>query len=324
VLTIIIFTNKRYAYLSPLLKDIIEAKANIKLWIIDYGAKNKKETINQLSDQGCKLKLYLKKKKIKLFLNKKYYTFAERFLKYLKKVKTKYVWFIGDDDRIDTRYLEKLAAYLKFKTNSGFTLEHLSFDKDIKVENKVNILSKINSKKFNLEKNVNKIGLISTQIINVNKYKKISKLLDKGILLNYGCPQIYIIFQLIDTFNDWKYIANKVVFYRYGNININKKKLSERLYFELNGCLQPAKKVFVYNSKIYKNIFKKIFFTNFFPWIIYSLEILGKKSTYKIINQNRRLVPNIKYINLILFLIFITPIRIFSILKFTKKKLNFI
>jgi hypothetical protein len=322
VLTIIIFTNGRYTYLSPLLKDILAAKANIKLWIIDYAAKNKKQTIESLSNHDCNLKLYLNKNKIKIIINKKYYTFAERFLKYLKKVKTKYVWFIGDDDRIDTKYLENLVTYLKLETNSGFTLEHLSFSRNEDIAKKINILTKINSADFNLKKDVSKIGLISTQIINVNKYKKISKLLNREILLNYGCPQIYIIFQLIKIFNDWKYIPNIIVFYRYGNNNMRKKYLIERLIFELNGCLQPAKKIFGFNSNMYKNIFKKVFFQNFIPWIIYSLENLGKNKTFKIINQNRVIIPNIKYINLILFLIFITPVRFFSILKLMKKKFN--
>jgi sucrose-6-phosphate hydrolase SacC (GH32 family) len=66
-------------------KDIIKAKANINIWIIDYKAKNKRETINHLSKKDINLKLYLDKKKIHFFINKKNYTFSERFLKYLKK-----------------------------------------------------------------------------------------------------------------------------------------------------------------------------------------------------------------------------------------------
>jgi hypothetical protein len=322
VITIIIFTNGRYTFLSPLLKDIIDAKANVKIWIIDYAAKNKKETINQLTNKDSNLKLHINKKKIHLFINKKYHTFAERFLKYLKKVKTKYVWFVGDDDRIDTSYLKDLFTYLNLKTSSGFTLEHISFNKDEDVRKAYDKLKKIDSKSFNLTNDVSKIGLISTQIINVSKYKKISKLLNREILLNYGCPQIYIIFQLIKKFKDWKYISNKIVFYRYGNNNMKKKYLIERLNFELNGCLQPAKKIFGFNSNMYKAIFKKVFFKNFISWIIFSVENLGKYKTFKIINQNRNLIPNIKVTNLVLFLIFITPLSIFTVFKFIKKKIN--
>jgi len=322
VLTIIIFTNGRYSYLLPLVKDIIEAKANIKIWIIDYKAKNKRETINHLSKKDINLQLYLAKKKIHFFINKKNYTFAERFLKYLKKVKTRYAWFIGDDDRIDSKYLKELLIYLDTNTNSGFTLEHNSFSKDSEIQKKVDVLKKIDSKDFNLKNDVYKIGLISTQIINVNKYKKISKLLNREILLNYGCPQIYIIFKLIKIFDDWKYIANKIVFYRYGNIDMKKKYFIERLNFEFNGCLQPAKKIYGFHSNIYINIFKKVFFHNFISWIILSFENLGKKKTYKIINENRNIMPNIRYINLVLFLIFITPLKVFLLFKFIKKKIN--
>ena len=319
MITIIIFTNGRYTYLSPLLKDIIDAKANVKIWIIDYAAKNKKETINQLTNKDSNLKLYINKKKIHFFINKKYHTFAERFLKYLKKVKTKYVWFVGDDDRIDTNYLKDLFTYLNLKTSSGFTLEHISFNKDEDVRKTNDKLKKIDSKIFNLTYQVSKIGLISTQIINVSKYKKISKLLNREILLNYGCPQIYIIFQLIKIFNDWEYISNKIVFYRYGNNNMKKKYLIERMNFELNGSLQPAKKIFGLDSDTYKNIFKKNFFKNFISWIVLSIENLGKYKTYKIIFKNRNLIPNIKHVHLVFFLILITPVSFFSLFKFIKK-----
>jgi hypothetical protein len=319
VITIIIFTNGRYNFLSPLLKDIIDAKANVKIWIIDYAAKNKKESINQLTNKDSNLKLHINKKKIHLFIDKKYHTFAERFLKYLKKVKTKYVWFVGDDDRIDTSYLKDLFTYLNLKTSSGFTLEHISFNKDENVRKANDKLKKIDSKSFNLNYDVSKIGLISTQIINVSKYKKISKLLNRKILLNYGCPQIYIIFQLIKIFNDWKYISNKIVFYRYGNNNMKKKYLIERINFELNGSLQPAKKIFGLHSDTYKNIFKKNFFQNFISWIILSIENLGRYKTYKIIFKNRDLIPDIKHVHLVFFLIFITPVSFFSVFKFIKK-----
>lgn len=324
MLTIIIFTNGRYTHLSPLLKDIVKARANVKVWIIDYAAKNKKQIINCLSDEGCNDKLYLNNDRIKIVIDKKCYTFAERFLKYLKRVKTKFAWFIGDDDRIDSKYLKSLIAYLKFQVNSGFTLNHIPFNKNEDIENKINILKKINSEDFNLKRYVSKIGMISTQIINVNKYNKISKLLNRKILLNYGSPQIYIIFQLMKIFNDWKYISNKIVFYRYGNFTMKKKYLiAERLNHELNGCLQPAKKIFGLHSNIYRKIFKKVFFENFISWIVFSLQYLGKNETLKIINQNRYLIPNIKFINFMLFIIFITPLKTFFILKFMKKKLNF-
>ena len=223
MLTIIIFTNGRYNYLAPLMMDILEAKGNVKLWIVDYAAKNKKETISYLLDKDNNFKLYIKKKKIQFFIDKEYCTFAERFLKYLKKVKTKYVWFVGDDDRINTNYLKNLFAYLNLNTNSGFTMEHKSFNKNEDIQKLCYQSKKINCKNFNFKNNVSKIGLISTQIINANNYQKISKILDRKILLNYGCPQIYIIFQLIKKFNDWKYISNKIVFYRYGNNSMEKK-----------------------------------------------------------------------------------------------------
>ena len=229
---------------------------------------------------------------------------------------------MGDDDRIDTSYLKNLFTYLNLKTNSGFTMEHKSFNKDDDIQKKHDTSTKINSKSFNLKNDVSKIGLISTQIINVNKYKKISKILNREILLNYGCPQIYIIFQLIKIFNDWKYISNKIVFYRYGNQSMKKKSLIERMNIEFNGCLQPAKKIFGLHSNMYKNIFKKVFYQNFISWIIFSAENIGKYKTFKIINQNRKLIPSIADTNFVFFVIFIVPVSFFSAFKFIKKKIK--
>jgi hypothetical protein len=45
VLSIIIFTNGPYTYLLPLLRDIIEVKANLKVWITDYADKIKKRLL---------------------------------------------------------------------------------------------------------------------------------------------------------------------------------------------------------------------------------------------------------------------------------------
>ena len=308
MLTIIILTNSRYNYLAPLLHDIIQSNIKIKIKVIDYGPINKK-----------KISLFLKNKNVQFIIDKSSQTFAERYFKYIKKIKTKYVWFIGDDDRIETEYLKLLINFLKLKNNSGFTLNYSSFYKNEKIKKNKKNLQSIKFKSFNLLKNISNLGTIGTQIINVNSLKIISKSLNKKILLNYGYPQIYIALKLIAKFKDWKFIENKILFYRYGNFKINNKNLEIRLNMEFNGYLTAAKELFGFNSKIYKKIFIIIFFKNILSWLILALEKIGKKKTLVIINNNQDLIPDSWLVNFILSLIYITPVKIWSVLKTIKK-----
>ena len=86
MLTIIILTNSNYDYLFRLLKDIWNEEINI--WIVDYGKNPNKIKIN-----------FFKKKNVKLIFDNKELSFGNRYYKYIKLAKTKYVWFVGDDDR---------------------------------------------------------------------------------------------------------------------------------------------------------------------------------------------------------------------------------
>ena len=170
-------------------------------------------------------------------------------------------------------------------------------------------------------KNISNLGTLGTLIINANSFKKISKSLNKKILLNYGYPQIYIALKLITKFKDWKFIKNKILFYRYGNFEINNKNLEIRLNMEFNGYFTTAKEIFGIKSKMYKKIFRIIFFRNILSWIILAIEIIGKEKTQVIINNNRTLIPNFWWINLIFYLIYKTPVKF---LVFIKKLKNFI
>jgi hypothetical protein len=78
-------------------------------------------------------------------------------------------------------------------------------------------------------------------------------------------------------------------------------------------------KIFGFNSKIYKKIFKIIFFKNILSWLILALEKIGKKKTQVIVNNNQALIPDSWLINFILYLIYITPVNIWSVLKKIKK-----
>lgn len=308
MLTIVIFSNGRYDYLIPLLYDIVQSNIKIKIQVINFGIKNKK-----------KIKPFLQNKKIQFITGKNKETFAARFFYYLKRIKTRYVWFIGDDDRIETKYLKTLINFLKFKNNSGFALNYSSFHKNNHIIKNNKILKNIKFETFDLLKNINNLGTLGTQIINVNSFKKISKSLNKKILLNYGYPQVYIALKLITKFKDWKFIKNKILFYRYGNFEINNKNLEIRLNMEFNGYFAAAKEIFGINSIMYKKIFRIIFFKNTLSWLVLAIENIGKAKAKVIINNNRTLIPDSWWINFIFYLIYQTPVKFWVIIKKLKK-----
>jgi hypothetical protein len=308
MLTIIIFTSGRYNYLAPLINDIIQSNIKIKIKVVNYGHKNKN-----------KIGSFLKKKNIQYIIDESDKTFAERFFNYIKKTRTKYVWFIGDDDRIETEYLKPLINFLKIKNNSGFALNFSSFNKNEKIIKNYKILKNIKFQSYNLLKNIQNLGTIGTQLINLYTFKKIFRSLNREILLNYGYPQVYIALKLIEKFKDWEFIENKILFYRYGNFEISKKNLEIRLNMEYNGYCLPAKEIFGIDSKIYKKIFRIIFFKNILSWLILAIEKVGKEKTQVIINNNRTLMPNLWWINFTLYLIYKTPGRFWKIIKNLKK-----
>ena len=308
MLTIVIFSNGRYNYLIPLLYDIVRSNIKIKIQVVNFGIKNEKKN-----------KLFLKNKNIQFVTGKSTETFAARFFNYLKRIKTRYVWFIGDDDRIETKYLKPLINFLKLKNNSGFALNYGSFHKNEKIIKNNRILKNIKFETFDLLKNINNLGTLGTQIINVNSFKKISRSLNRKILLNYGYPQVYIALKLITKFKDWKFIKNKILFYRYGNFEINNKNLEKRLNMEFNGYFAAAKEIFGINSKMYKKIFRIIFFKNTFSWLVLAIENIGKVKTQVIINNNRTLIPNFWWISFTLYLTLKTPKRFWRIIKNLRK-----
>jgi len=308
MLTIIIFSNSRYHYLFSLLQDLSRSRVNI--CIVDFG--KKKDKIQEYKK--------IKKKNIKLIFNDKCSSFAQRFVKYLKSVKTKYVWFIGDDDRIESTYLDQLLIFLKNNNYSGLTLGHISFDKDFLIKKKKQF-KKIKSNNLNIFDEIHNLGMMSAQIINVKNFQEISKDLNKKILIKYGYPHLYIIIKMIEKFKNWQKLENKIVYYRFNNINKDKKSLLNRLNCEFNGYLLPLKETYD-NDKI-KNLYKKIFFNNIISWIILCITIVGRKETLKILIKNNKIVPFIFYIYFLQLIFLVLPIKIILILKKIKNDLFF-
>ena len=311
MLTIIIFTNSNYIYLSSLLKDILHTKINI--WIVDYGNNPNKIKINRL-----------KRKNIKLIFDSKTVSFGERYYKYIKLVKTKYVWFVGDNDRLINVDLKRIIKFIKVKKSSGFTLSYKVFEEDNQINNKTELkklTKKIESTNLEMLDDIHNLGMLSTQIININCFKKIENTLDKKILLKYGYPHVYIILKIIRKFNDWQKIRNTIVYYRLSKKKLSAKDILERLDMEFKGYLLPAKEM--YENYSYKKIFEKIFYRNIVSWILLSIQYAGKLRTFKILNNNNSISPNSMLIFLVKMLILLIPIKLVIILKKIKKNLFF-
>jgi len=303
MLTIIILTNSNYDYLFPLVKDLSREKVNT--WIVDYGKNPDKIKIN-----------LLKKKNIKLIFDKKNHSFDSRYFKYIKLVKTKYVWFIGDDDRLNKTYLKILIKFLKIKKNSGFTLSFKVFENNNQLINNSKIrklTKKITATNLKIQEDIHNLGMLSTQIINVECFKKIENTLNKEILLRYGYPHVYIILKIIQKFADWQKIKNSIIYYRLNKKKISSKKVLRRLDIEFKGYLLPIKEI--YNNHLYQRLFKKIFIKNIVSWIFFAIQYAGKKRTFNIINNNNNISPNSITIFFIKIVIFLFPIKLIMPLK---------
>jgi len=309
MLTIIILTNSNYDYLLPLLKDILNEKINI--WIVDYGKNLNKIKIN-----------FFKKKNIKLISDKNKVSFGSRYYKYIKLVKTKYVWFVGDDDRLKKIDLKNLIRFIKIKRSSGFTLSYKVFEQDSEIDNNLKIkklTKKIKSTNFKILDDIHNLGMLSTQIINMDCFRKIESNLNKKILLKYGYPHVYIILKIIQKFTDWQKIKNIIVYYRLNKKKISSGNILKRLDIEFKGYLLPIKEI--YCDHLYKKLFKKIFIKNIISWILFSIQYAGKKKTFKILNNNNNISPNSISISFIKVLIFLIPTRLLTFFKIIKKGL---
>jgi hypothetical protein len=303
MLTIIILTNSNYDYLFPLVKDLSREK--VTTWIVDYGKNPDKIKIN-----------LLKKKNIKLIFDKENHSFDSRYFKYIKLVKTKYVWFIGDDDRLNKTYLKILIKFLKKKRNSGFTLSFKVFENNNQLINnskKRKLTKKITAINLKIQEDIHNLGMLSTQIINVECFKKIENTLNKEILLRYGYPHVYIILKIIQRFTDWQKIKDAIIYYRLNKKKISSKKVLRRLDIEFKGYLLPIKEI--YNNHLYQKLFKKIFIKNIVSWIFFAIQYAGKKRTFNIINNNNNISPNSITIFFIKIVIFLFPIKLIIPLK---------
>ena len=301
MLTVIIFTDNKGKFIDKILNDLnrISNKIFINIWVVNWGK------TKLLIKDNIKI---TKNKKLRVY-NCKLKTYDERYLKYLKKVKTRYVWNIGDDDRINYKNFHILENVIN-KNCSGITMSSSAFINKLNFKNNKNY----KTKDIQLEKYIHLTGFISSQIINVEMLRKES-ILNNNYKTNLY-PQLYLIFYMIINKGNWKWlqldlVKNRINNYRY----LDPKSILIRLDNEYKGYLTALKKWVKKDSHMYRLCYEKLYFGNIVSWINLSIRMNGKKKTYEIIKKNENLT--VFSINTIItnFFLFLIPNKLLNLIR---------
>ena len=312
MLTILIFTYNRDKYLKQILNDLVLSKnfKQIRLNIVFYGV------------SGISNDIYFKKLKkfenINFFLEKKIFIDVEKFIKYSKKIKSKFLWILSDDDRIRINSVSEILSLLKKNKNiSGVSLPYISRKK---INKKRYYLKekKLYLKNFNIIKNFEIIGLRSAQIYNLKLLKNFFNKKNS----EYFTAYIHTNF-LIYNFKNWKVLNTDIVIFRFGNLdNLDNKRinlLEDRLNSEFRGYLPNLKKNF---PREYPLLFDKIFFTHIISWLALNLQLNGRISSLNVLLNNKKLFTfNIK-VFIFTIILFIMPKFFISLIKKVKFRKN--
>jgi len=320
MLTIIIFTSKRLEKFIELIGDIKKNnhKLNIPIVIVSYQEESKNLII---------IKRIAKENDYKLYIEKKELLVAEKLKKYTKKVKTKYFWWVSDDDRITNNAVNIINDLLKKNNNiSGITLANKSIP-NVNIHKKIyfNDKKKKELEDLDIKKKITELGMNSAQITSVKHYMNALKDFTKNEYHNTAYSYLNIMYKIIFKTDNWKYLNNKLVIYRVGNLdNVNAQLALKRLDNEFKGYLIPLKKIYRKKRGDYDAIFREIFYKNIISHIFLNFYINGRLKTLQTVLNNLKLIPKKLYI-IILIIIFATPnfvLKFIKKIKILRSKLN--
>ena len=291
MLTIIIASYNRENYLKQILNDLIASKGFNKIKVILVLYNNIDYLSNSFFSKVTKFN------NIKIIKDKEDISGTERFIKNVKKSKTKFTWYFSDDDRIFINLIDKILPVLKNYDLSGLSISYLS-KKDNQINNKKFYFKKKKLKltDFNIDRDYETIGLISSHIYNTELLKKFF------IKKNFDYINAYTHTNfLLSNLNNWKVIKDKLVIFRVGNLD--NKNFEKRLNYEFQ-YFTILRKNF---KKKYNTLFEKFFFKHLISWIHLNTRFNGILSTLRILYINKRLIRlNIKIL-LTLLLILLLP-----------------
>ena len=274
MLTICIPTFNRSNFLNDLLISIYNAdkKANI-IVVNNCSTDNTKIIIN---------KFQKKFKNFKYFSHKNKKTYDQNYIFCLNKIKTKYVWIIGDDDLVTNDSIKKISCILKKKNVTGITCDYKLIEKNNKIYKKF-----LKLKEFDIDKKFYKLGMLSTQIINIDLFKKIKKNINLKKIIFNGYAHMYIATYLIKYYKNWFYYENKLINYRSGNLEYfkNKNDYFFRLKNELTSYSENLKILFNKKDKSFEKNMVNIYKKNIQSWLLLSMIESGKIKTTKLIKR---------------------------------------
>jgi len=177
MLTICIPTFNRCNYLNGLLASIYNSDKKAKIIVVDNCSADRTKIVVS--------KFKKKFKYFKYFNHKKKKTYDQNYIFCLNKIKTKYAWVIGDDDLVTKDSVKEINFILKKKVITGITCNYNLIGEKKKISKKF-----LKLKKFNIDREFYKLKMLSTQIINIDLFKKMKK---------------YIKLYFLKTFMSWTF-----------------------------------------------------------------------------------------------------------------------
>ena len=309
MISVVISTSRRLNYLENTIKDLVKISTIIdKIILFSFN--------DRISSKIIKQKFSNKFKNIKIVNGKSKDKLENRIqsisiIKYNLIKNSKYIWFVGDKDRILANKVINLKKILQ-KNINGLTMNVKSLKKNSSDKNKQNF----DYDAFKLEKGLHKIGLITSNIISTRLFLKYSK---KTELSAYYLAEI--ILKIIIYEKHWYFLKQKIIGYNHIDNDKTKNKLSVSY---INYRLDQEFKFYMQKTSIYisdksQKIKNKIIFKTFIKNIISWISLLKEKDNS---DSFRKKIRNYEYyykdyfsIKLIINFISYSPLLIIKIIK---------
>ena len=313
-LTIFIPTKDRSIYLISLIKTLLKAsflcRHKIHYLIVDGSKSSSLDKLKKLFNHNHSYD----------YIHSNLNSLDFDILTNIKQIKTKYVWFMSDDDGI---YQDSLPEIFKIINDhpdaSGFSFNYQGYDKALIKKFHTHQASNIEfSSKFVVSDDLIRclgahLGFMPAHIFNVSNLRKISH---KEFINDYKAWVIpYLILNVpISQAKYWFYSTKKLVKYRTGNDSFLGNGLYERQLLMFNGFFKLIKNYSSIDTYSFflNNYLKKRLLRNLVAFKMRSPSIVDQYSFFTLLKKHY-------YLNLFFYflcLIFFVPNFIFLFVKY--------
>lgn len=310
MINIVICTSQRLNYLVNTINDLVKFSSIIdKIIIFSFN--------DNFSSNMIKKRFSNKFKNITTINGKSNHHLEDR-IKTISSIdydlikNTKYIWFLGDKDRITTNKFLSIKKILK-KNISGLTLNTISLKKNVYHKDNQNL----NAKYFKLDKGIHKLGLISSQIINTRLFLKYSK---QTRLSAYYLGEIVL--KIINFENNWYFLKQKIIGYNHVNnedkfpYKLDVKYIDYRIEQEFKFYIQTIRNILIDKDEKYKKkIILRAFVKNIISWISLLKEEDDSKLFRDKIKKYKHYYNNYLSIKIIIIFITYSPLFLIKVLK---------